>query len=136
MVHTHKMNYWSHTHHPPTMKSCCLWQHGGPWRFYAKSKKADRFCLHLHVDSENKTKHWDSQSEKYKILLKKNKLKWTERLNHIKWVKGIRRYKFLVIKLVIKHRKYPQNTVLTLYGDRWQWLIVVIISQCIQMSNH
>ena len=23
-------------------------------------------------------------------------------------------------QLVIKHRKYPQNTVLTLYGDRWQ----------------
>ena len=32
-------------------------------------------------------------------------------------------------------RNMVNNIVLTLYGDRWQ-LLTVIISQCIQMLNH
>ena len=51
-IHIHTMEYYS------AMKSCDLWQHGRPRRYYVKWSKSDRktntVWFHLYVESKIK----------------------------------------------------------------------------------
>ena len=54
-------------------------------------------------------------------------------------MKGIKGYKPPVISLgnvIYSIRNMVNNIIITLYGNRWLLDLVVIISQCMQISNH